>query len=489
LPRTIPSLSTSHFLHTFRNASSAIDSAEKDSQFIDAVKRIVRGKRSWEIALSRDLVSRRLKPTHVEEILIGTLDEPKLSLRFFNFLGLHRGFDHSTASFCILIHALHYVRSRRALDGVLVFRMMTKACLVPEVRTLSALLHGLVHCRHYGLAMEVFEDMINAGVRPDVYIYSGVVHSFAAENFMAEMIHKKLEPTVVTYTSLMGGYCSKGKTHSALRLYHEMTGKGIVPSLYTFTTLISGLFRRGLVREAVKLFNEMEGWNIKPNRVTYNVMIEGYCEEGDMDFEEAFGIWDLMINEGCVPNEVTYTAVINGLCKAGFVNEAEILRSKMLIPNQVTYGCFLDILTKGEGDMKKAVELHDAILKGLLASTATYNMLIRGFCRQGRMDEAYELLMKMTGDGVSPDCITYTTMIYEFCRKSDVKKAIELWNSMMERGVRPDRVAYNTMIHGCCVLGEMEKAIELRSEMLRQGLKPNSKTSGTSILNDSSSKS
>nr|VDD59128.1 unnamed protein product [Brassica oleracea] len=57
--------------------------------------------------------------------------------------------------------------------------------------------------------------------------------------------------------------------------------------------------------------------------------------------------------------------------------------------NQETDGCFLDILTKGDGDMKIAVELHDAILKGLLANTA---MLIRGFCRQGRMNEASELL-------------------------------------------------------------------------------------------------
>ncbi|CAN6894518.1 unnamed protein product [Brassica oleracea] len=54
----------------------------------------------------RDLVSRRLKPTHVKEILIGTLNELKLGLRFFNFLGLHRGFDHSTASFCVLIHTM-----------------------------------------------------------------------------------------------------------------------------------------------------------------------------------------------------------------------------------------------------------------------------------------------------------------------------------------------------------------------------------------------
>ncbi|CAF1859259.1 unnamed protein product [Brassica napus] len=122
------------------------------------------------------------------------------------------GFDHSTASFCVLIHTLvksnlfwpassllqtlllrelnpsdafhalytcyekcklgssssssfdlliqHYVRSRRGLDGVLVFRSMTKVGLLPEVKTLSALLHGLVHCRHYGLVMEVFEETI-----------------------------------------------------------------------------------------------------------------------------------------------------------------------------------------------------------------------------------------------------------------------------------------------------------------------------------------
>ena len=53
---------------------------------------------------------------------------------------------------------------------------MTEVGLLPQVRTLSALLHDLVHCRHYGLVMGVFEEMINVGVRPDLYIYSGVVH-------------------------------------------------------------------------------------------------------------------------------------------------------------------------------------------------------------------------------------------------------------------------------------------------------------------------
>ena len=63
----------------------------------------------------------------------------------------------SSSSFDLLIQ--HYVRSRIGLDGVLVFRFMKKVGLLPQVRTLSALLHGLVHCRHYGLVMEVFRRL------------------------------------------------------------------------------------------------------------------------------------------------------------------------------------------------------------------------------------------------------------------------------------------------------------------------------------------
>ncbi|KAF2618746.1 hypothetical protein F2Q68_00042533, partial [Brassica cretica] len=135
-----------------------------------------------------------------------------LPRQFFNFLSLHTGFDHSTASFCVpssgqiqsrlftrftpvttsvsssfdlLIQ--HYVPSRRGLDGVLVFRMMTttKVGLLPQVRTLSALLHGLV--------MEVFEEMINVGVQ--------------AEGLGGCRGRKNLKPDVVTYSTLVQGLC------------------------------------------------------------------------------------------------------------------------------------------------------------------------------------------------------------------------------------------------------------------------------------------
>lgn len=79
------------------------DEKAKDTQIISDLNLIVRGRQSWKIAL-KDAVS--IKPHHVEEVLIQTLDDPRLALRFFNFLGLHKNFHHSSESFCVLIHAL-----------------------------------------------------------------------------------------------------------------------------------------------------------------------------------------------------------------------------------------------------------------------------------------------------------------------------------------------------------------------------------------------
>ena len=79
---------------------------DDESQFVSKLLEIVRGKRSWKVAFNDSLISSTLRPHHVEKVLIRTIDDPKLALRFFNFLGLHQNFNHSPASFSIFVHAL-----------------------------------------------------------------------------------------------------------------------------------------------------------------------------------------------------------------------------------------------------------------------------------------------------------------------------------------------------------------------------------------------
>lgn len=210
-------------------AAAAEDRRDNDEKFVSLLRNIVRGKQSWKVAFNNPLISNNLKPHHIEKVLLQTLDDDsRLALRFFNFLGLHKNFNHSTASFCILIHGLvqsnlvwpassvlqtlilrgpnnptlifeslmnsyescnfsstygfdlliqTYVHYKRVLDSVLIVRLMRECRILPEVRTFSAVLNGLIVIKKFNLVLELFDEIVDVGLRPDVYTYTAVVRS------------------------------------------------------------------------------------------------------------------------------------------------------------------------------------------------------------------------------------------------------------------------------------------------------------------------
>ena len=52
-------------------------------------------------------------------------------------------------------------------------------------------------------------------------------------------------PDVVTYNSLLNGYCKKSKIDEALHLFHEITEKRMKPDVVTYKTMLHVLFHVG----------------------------------------------------------------------------------------------------------------------------------------------------------------------------------------------------------------------------------------------------
>jgi pentatricopeptide repeat protein len=57
------------------------------------------------------------------------------------------------------------------------------------------------------------------------------VHLEKAMNFLDDMISKLLEPNVVTYITLINGFCEKGEIKKAMNFPHDMICKGIEPNV------------------------------------------------------------------------------------------------------------------------------------------------------------------------------------------------------------------------------------------------------------------
>ncbi|XP_042014293.1 putative pentatricopeptide repeat-containing protein At5g59900 [Salvia splendens] len=182
-----------------------------------------------------------------------------------------------------------------------------------------------------------------------------------------------------------------------------MEERGINMDLVCYAIIIHGILDQKDSTLVIKSLKEIHDRGLRPDDFIYTSFIDKYGKTGDLAM--AMAHWDLMISVGFGPNVVTYTAMINSLCKGGLVRKAEVLFKEMLVsgifPNEITHGCFLDHLTR-EGNMEEAKRLHKAMLKGFHGSTVSYNMLIRGFCKLGRIQEASQTLTKMSAKGISP---------------------------------------------------------------------------------------
>lgn len=104
-------------------------------------------------------------------------------------------------------------------------------------------------------------------------------------------------------------------TSLALQLLREMLDLGVPcqPDVVSYSTVVNGFCDEGLVERAQNLFEEMTAMGVKPNVIIYNALIKGYCKVGDTDkvvelLKEMF--WG---DDSCKPDEVAYSMVMGSL--------------------------------------------------------------------------------------------------------------------------------------------------------------------------------
>ncbi|GKA94390.1 pentatricopeptide repeat-containing protein [Tanacetum coccineum] len=72
--------------------------------------------------------------------------------------------------------------------------------------------------------------------------------------------------------------------------------------------------------------------------------------------------------------------------------------------------------------------------QGLLLDVVTYNVILDGFCRQGKMHEADMIYRKMIKKGLDPDRSTDISLINGHVSQENMKEAFRYHDQMLQRG-------------------------------------------------------
>ncbi|KAI9114702.1 hypothetical protein K1719_014400 [Acacia pycnantha] len=81
---------------------------------------------------------------------------------------------------------------------------------------------------------------------------------------------------------------------------------------------------------------------------------------------------------------------------------------------------------------------EDIVRSGTQMNAYTLNIMVNALCKDCRMDQVKPFLTEMGDKGIFPDTVTtYNTLISACCREGLVEEAFELMNSMKLKGLKP----------------------------------------------------
>ncbi|KAG8048943.1 hypothetical protein GUJ93_ZPchr0009g1725 [Zizania palustris] len=424
------------------------------------------------------------------------------------------GCEVSEELLCVLIESWGKLGLGRYAQEV--FVQMPRLGLKLSTAVYNAVIAASVRAGSVDSAYLRFQQMPADGCRPDCFTYNTLVHGVCRRGIVEEALRlvKQMEgegirPNVFTYTMLVDGFCNANRVDDAVRVLEKMKEKGVAPSEATYRTLVHGVFRclgrdkayrmfsewlyrepslhpsachtvlyclskNDMAKAAVEFTKRMSSRGYLLDSTTFGTMIA--CASKCLDVSDQCELLDDFSENGGNPGFDVYIMIIKSLLSCKEVSKANHYLGHMvlkgLLSSVMSYNVVIDCFVKA-GAVDRAVEIVRKMQeKGFQPNLVTFNTLISGYSKLGNLHNAKVVLKMLMEHGFMPDIITFTSLIDGLCHAHQLDDAFLCFEEIAEWGVRPNAQTYNVLMHALCSAGHVKKAIALLNKMKVGGITP-----------------
>ncbi|XP_078171793.1 pentatricopeptide repeat-containing protein At2g22410, mitochondrial-like [Carex rostrata] len=293
-----------------------------------------------------------------------------------------------------------YIKCGQIEDAKLLFSTMPQRNTV----TWNTMVSGYAQNYYFKEALELFDQMLIEGMRPDetalVSVLSACARMSALE--LGRWVHmyigkQRYKQDEFLSTALIDMYMKCGCMPEALEVFNFSGERGVS----TWNALILGLALNGLVKESIEKFSCMEQCGVVPNEITF-VGVMSACRFAGLVQEGRFYFNLMQERYKIAPNITHFGCMVDLLGRAGFVKEAEaLIQSMPFSPDNSTWGALLCACKKhgetriGERIGRKLIELepsHDGfhvLLSNMYAEKGKWDNLtdVRSLMKQRNMSK------------------------------------------------------------------------------------------------------
>lgn len=338
-------------------------------------------------------------------------------------------------------------RVRQFSDGELV------ADSRPDTGAFNAAFNACANLGDTRMFLKLFDEMPEWGNKPDVLSYNVMIKLCAkAERkdllvFVLERILKEEIPLcMTTLHSLVAAYVGLGDLETAERIVQAMReGRRDLCEILRGSNVEDSNQNEQDVFEKL-LPNSVKASNLEPpllpkayapNTRMYTILMKGYMKVGRVtDTVRMLEAMRHQEDSDSHPDHVSYTTVVSA-----FVNSGSMDRARQVLAEMTRIG--------------------------VPANRITYNILLKGYCKQLQIGKAKELLTEMAEDaGIAPDVVSYNILIDGCILVDDSAGALAFFNEMRARGIAPTKISYTTLMKAFALSGQPKLANKVFEEML-----------------------
>lgn len=172
---------------------------------------------------------------------------------------------------------------------------------------------------------------------------------------------------------------------------------------------------------------------------------------------------------------VTMGKVMRRLARAGQHEDAiEVFRGmeKFGVSKDIeALNILMDALIKA-GSVENAHSVFMEFKDCIPADSHSFNVLIHGYCKARKLDDAKKTMEEMEKHGFQPDVVSYTSFIESYCKSKDFRNANAILDEMQEKGCKPNVVTYTIIMLALGKAKQVNEALEVYDKMKRNDCVP-----------------
>lgn len=259
----------------------------------------------------------------------------------------------------------------------------------------------------YTEALEVFESMLKAGIRPGLDGFNAVIHIYAiqgmadkAQDMARAMKELGVSPDAATWSHLLLAHREAGDNHSVLDQYYIMQEQGFQPNAYHYSILLEAFAKRHDARSVLRWVKSMMKREIPITEIHVTSILKAFRSRHKRHFNNLIiNIADHAAAAGMKTNATLYTillmvqADLSGL--DGALQVHRDMLEKCVEPTVITYTVLLHLCGIYHAP-EMAVRIFNLMKQSdkHLPDTVTYIAMMDVWLRAHQEDKARDLLQE-----------------------------------------------------------------------------------------------